>query len=69
MLEASQTARTRVLLADDHTLVLEGLSKLLQKEFDLVGTASSGAEAVEMAAALRPDVLLMDISMPGLKRN
>jgi len=66
MLEASQTARTRVLLADDHTLVLEGLSKLLQKEFDLVGTASSGAEAVEMAAALRPDVLLMDISMPVL---
>ena len=54
------------MLADDHTLVLEGLSKLLQKEFDLVGTASSGAEAVEMAAALRPDVLLMDISMPGL---
>lgn len=66
MLEASETVRTRVLLADDHTLVLEGLSKLLQKEFDLVGTASSGAEAVEMAAALRPDVLLMDISMPGL---
>jgi DNA-binding NarL/FixJ family response regulator len=66
MLEASQAARTRVLLADDHTLVLEGLSKLLQKEFDLVGTASSGAEAVEMAATLLPDVVLMDISMPGL---
>ena len=54
------------MLADDHTLVLEGLSKLLQKEFDLVGTASSGAEAVEMAATLLPDVVLMDISMPGL---
>lgn len=66
MLEASQAARTRVLLADDHTLVLEGLSKLLQKEFDLVGTASSGAEAVEMAVTLLPDVVLMDISMPGL---
>jgi DNA-binding NarL/FixJ family response regulator len=66
MLEASQTARTRVLLADDHALVLEGLSKLLQKEFDLVGTASSGAQAVEMAATLLPDVVLMDISMPGL---
>jgi DNA-binding NarL/FixJ family response regulator len=66
MLEASQTARTRVLLADDHALVLEGLSKLLQKEFDLVGTASSGAEAVEMAATLLPDVVLLDISMPGL---
>jgi len=66
MLEPSQTARTRVLLADDHTLVLEGLSKLLQKEFDLVGTACSGAEAVEMAANLQPDVVLMDISMPGV---
>jgi DNA-binding NarL/FixJ family response regulator len=66
MLEASQTARTRVLLADDHALVLEGLSKLLQKEFDLVGTASSGAQAVEMAATLLPDVVLLDISMPGL---
>ena len=61
-----QPARPRVLLADDHTLVLEGLSKLLQKDFDLVGTASSGAEAIEMAANLQPDVVLMDISMPGV---
>jgi DNA-binding NarL/FixJ family response regulator len=66
MFEMSQAARPRVLLADDHTLVLEGLSKLLQKEFDLVGTVSSGAEAVEVAARLQPDVVLMDISMPGV---
>src|SRR5690242_18267519 len=67
MLETTpQPARPRVLLADDHTLVLEGLSKLLQKDFDLVGTASSGAEAIEMAANLQPDVVLMDISMPGV---
>jgi DNA-binding NarL/FixJ family response regulator len=66
MLEVSQTVRPRVLLADDHALVLEGLAKLLQKEFDLVGTASSGEEAVEMAANLQPDVVLMDISMPGV---
>jgi DNA-binding NarL/FixJ family response regulator len=58
--------RPRVLLADDHVLVLEGLSKLLEDEMDLVGTASSGAEAVEKAAQLQPDVVLMDISMPGL---
>lgn len=66
MLETSQSARPRVLLADDHTLVLEGLSKLLQREFDLVGTASSGPEAVEMATNLQPDVVLMDISLPGM---
>jgi DNA-binding NarL/FixJ family response regulator len=58
--------RPRVLLADDHRLVVEGLSKLLQNEIELVGSASSGAEAVEMAAALQPDVVLMDISMPGM---
>lgn len=66
MPETPQPVRPRVLLADDHTLVLEGLSKLLQKEFDLVGTATSGAEAIEMAANLQPDVVLMDISMPGV---
>jgi DNA-binding NarL/FixJ family response regulator len=58
--------RPRVLLADDHVLVVEGLSKLLQDDMDLVGTASSGTEAVEKAALLQPDVVLMDISMPGL---
>jgi DNA-binding NarL/FixJ family response regulator len=66
MLQTSQAARPRVLLADDHLLVLEGLSKLLQKDFDLVGTASTGPEAVEMATNLQPDVVLMDISMPGV---
>jgi DNA-binding NarL/FixJ family response regulator len=62
----SATMRPRVLLADDHQLVLEGLSKLLQNEFELVGSTSSGTDVVEMAAALQPDVVLMDISMPGL---
>ena len=66
MLEMPRTSRPRVLLADDHVLVLEGLSKLLQKEFDLVGTATSGPEAVDMAVSLQPDVVLIDISMPGL---
>lgn len=66
MLDVTQTARPRVLLADDHVLVLEGLSKLLQKEFDLIGTARSGTEALEMASDLQPDVVLMDISMPGM---
>jgi DNA-binding NarL/FixJ family response regulator len=60
------SVRPRVLLADDHKLVLEGLSKLLQNEVDLVGTASSGAEAIEKAQTLQPDVVLLDISMPGM---
>jgi DNA-binding NarL/FixJ family response regulator len=55
-----------VLLADDHKLVLEGLTKLLQNEVELIGCAASGSEAVEMAVSMKPDVVLMDISMPGM---
>jgi len=65
-MQASEAVRPRVLLADDHTLLLEGLSKLLQDEVELVGTACSGTEAVEMGVELQPDVILLDISMPGL---
>lgn len=64
--QAAEAVRPRVLLADDHTLLLEGLSKLLQDEVNLVGTACSGTEAIEMAVELQPDVVLLDISMPGL---
>lgn len=66
MATATTTFRPRVLLVDDHTLVREGLSKLLQSDVELVGTASSGGEAVEKAVALAPDVVLLDLSMPGL---
>jgi DNA-binding NarL/FixJ family response regulator len=65
-MEASTAGRPKVLLADDHMLVLEGLSKLLQNEVDLVGTASSGPEAIEKTMELKPDVVLLDISMPGM---
>ncbi|HZQ28836.1 MAG TPA: response regulator transcription factor [Acidimicrobiales bacterium] len=56
----------RVMLADDHVLVREGLVKLLGNTADLevVGAAGNGAEAVGMARAAQPDVILMDISMP-----
>jgi len=58
--------RARILMADDHTLVLEGIRKLLESEFDLVGTAEDGYALLQAAEQLRPDVILMDISMPLL---
>jgi DNA-binding NarL/FixJ family response regulator len=58
--------RTRVLLADDHTIVAQGLAALLRDEFDLVGTAADGAELLAAAPRLRPDVIVSDISMPGV---
>lgn len=57
----------RVLLVDDHELVRAGLRALLQSsELDVVGAAASGAEAVRLCAELAPDVVLMDLSMPGM---
>jgi DNA-binding NarL/FixJ family response regulator len=56
--------KPRILLADDHALILEGLSKLLESEFDLVGTADNGLDLVSKAETLKPDVVLADISMP-----
>jgi DNA-binding NarL/FixJ family response regulator len=58
--------RARVVLADDHTLVVQGISKLLEEHFDLVGTAPDGRAALEAASTLRPDVMLLDVSMPLL---
>jgi DNA-binding NarL/FixJ family response regulator len=57
-----------VIVADDHPVVREGLRAILDAEADLdvVGEAGSGAEAVELAARLRPDVVLMDLRMPGM---
>jgi len=58
----------RVLLADDHQILRQGLRTLLEREPDVrvVGEATDGREAVAQAAALRPDVVVMDLSMPGL---
>ncbi len=60
--------QTRVLLADDHTLVRAGLRKLLESIplVEVVGEASDGLAVVEMAEQLRPQLILMDIAMPGL---
>ena len=56
----------RVLLADDHTLVLEGFRRLLEEHCELVGTAEDGRSLLEAAERLQPDLVLLDISMPRL---
>jgi len=58
----------RVLVADDHLVVREGLRLILgiSKEFELVGEAGDGATAVRLAGELKPDVVLMDLRMPGM---
>ena len=58
--------RPRVILADDHSIVLNSLSKLLQDTCDVIATASNGLEVVEAAQRLTPDVVVLDISMPEL---
>jgi DNA-binding NarL/FixJ family response regulator len=62
------TEPTRVLVADDHALVVSGIRALLSSvpSLEVVGAASNGEEAVELAEALQPDIILMDIHMPGL---
>ena len=59
-------SRARVLLADDHEEFLAVEARLLEPEFEVVTMAHSGREALEEAARLGPDALVLDISMPGL---
>ena len=58
--------RPRILMADDHSLVLAGLRKLVEEEGNVVGTVEDGRALVEEAQKLRPDLILLDISMPLL---
>ena len=60
------TELIRVLLVDDHPLVIDGIQARLEKEggIEVVGQAGNGREAIELAQSLRPDVVLMDVSMP-----
>jgi DNA-binding NarL/FixJ family response regulator len=55
------------MLADDHKMLREGLRRsMVERGFDVIGEARDGAEAVELSASLRPDVILMDVSMPEI---
>jgi DNA-binding NarL/FixJ family response regulator len=60
--------KTRIMLADDHPLLRQALRDVLEKQrdFDVIAEASDGEEAVRLATELGPDVVIMDISMPGL---
>jgi DNA-binding NarL/FixJ family response regulator len=59
---------TTILLADDHAILRQGLRRILESytEFTVVAEAASGLEAVDLARELRPDVVIMDVAMPGL---
>ena len=58
--------RRRVLLADDHTLLLDAFERLLESDYEVVGKVSDGRAVLSAAAELRPDVIVLDISMPLL---
>ena len=58
--------KIRILLADDHQMVLQRICELLGQDFDIVGTANNGRDAVVAALRLNPDVLVIDLSMPIL---
>jgi DNA-binding NarL/FixJ family response regulator len=58
--------KPRVLIADDHKLVVEGLAKIVEQECELVGVVSNGREVVAAALAKNPEVILLDITMPLL---
>jgi len=62
----AKTKKPTLLLADDHAIVLDGLRRLLEPEFDLVGSVGDGWALLEGAARLNPDVIVADVSMPLL---
>jgi len=66
-MQGTDKEQLRILIADDHPMFCEGLVSILQSEegLEIVGQASDGIEAVRLAESLQPDVILMDVNMPG----
>jgi DNA-binding NarL/FixJ family response regulator len=58
--------RPRILLADDHTMLLDAFQRLLEPRCEIVGVAGDGRALIDLATSTRPDVIVLDISMPGL---
>ena len=58
--------RPRVLLADDHSLILTGMRSILEPEFEVIGAVANGRAAVDQALRHRPDLLILDVTMPEL---
>ena len=58
----------RILVADDHTIVRQGMARLLEEQADIrvVGQATNGRKAIDLAKELKPDVVIMDIAMPRM---
>jgi DNA-binding NarL/FixJ family response regulator len=59
-------SRPRILLADDHTMLLDAFQRLLEPRCEIVGVACDGRALIDLAGSTRPDVIVLDISMPGL---
>src|SRR5215203_4911293 len=66
LVDKSMPPRPRLLLADDHVPLLESVRHLLAPAFDVVGVARDGREALELAARVQPDVVVLDVTMPEL---
>jgi DNA-binding NarL/FixJ family response regulator len=65
-MQDQSTIRSRVLIADDHSVVAEGLRSLLEKKYEVVGIVPDGRELLVQASKLKPDVVVLDIGMPLL---
>ena len=65
-MQDQSTIRSRVLIADDHSVVAEGLHSLLEKKYEVVGIVPDGRELLVQASKLKPDVIVLDIGMPLL---
>ncbi len=59
-------SRPRIVIADDHLRMLQKVTQLLEPEFDVVGTVSDGQALLSAVAELQPDVVILDITMPGI---
>jgi DNA-binding NarL/FixJ family response regulator len=65
-INASKIRRPRVLLADDHTMLLDAFRRLLEPQCDIVGTASDGHALIDLASRTNPEIVILDITMPRL---